>query len=82
MGLGDPSSTQGGRDQEGGIMTASSEEAASGRSTSEDLSQERKSRWPEPGSPRGAGLYAVIAGLIVWLLIGVLSHVQVYVSWR
>jgi hypothetical protein len=79
MGLGDPSSTQGGRDQEGGIMT---EEAASGRSTSEDLSQERKSRWPEPGSPRGAGLYAVIAGLIVWLLIGVLSHVQVYVSWR
>lgn len=39
-------------------------------------------RWPEPATPQGAVLYAVIAGLIVWLLIDVLSHVHIYISWH
>jgi hypothetical protein len=32
-------------------------------------------RWPDPGTPWGAVLYAVIAGLIVWIIIGILSHI-------
>jgi hypothetical protein len=39
-------------------------------------------RWPEPSTPRGAVLYAVIAGLIVWLVVNVLSHVHVTISWH
>jgi hypothetical protein len=38
--------------------------------------------WPEPATPQGAVLYAVIAGLIVWLVVSVLSHVQVSISWH
>jgi hypothetical protein len=34
--------------------------------------------WPEPTSPLGTVLYAVIAGMIIWLLITVLSHVRIY----
>ncbi len=39
-------------------------------------------RWPDPGTPSGAVLYAVIAGLIVWIIIGILSHVHIVVTWH
>jgi hypothetical protein len=39
-------------------------------------------RWPEPNTPRGTVLYGVIAGLIVWLVVNVLSHLHIVVSWR
>src|SRR5215469_12170972 len=39
-------------------------------------------RWPDPGTPSGAVLYAVIAGLIVWIIISILSHVHVLISWH
>jgi hypothetical protein len=39
-------------------------------------------RWPEPSTPWGAVLYAVIAGLIVWIIVTVLSHVHVAISWH
>jgi hypothetical protein len=45
---------------------------------SPDRSPTSRGRWPEPTTPQGAILYAVAAGLIVWLLISVLSHVHVY----
>jgi hypothetical protein len=38
--------------------------------------------WPEAGAPSGAVLYAVLGGLIAWLLVYVLSHVHVYISWH
>jgi len=47
-----------------------------------DRPRKPKARWPEATTPPGAVLYAVIAGLIVWLLISVLSHVHVYISWH
>jgi hypothetical protein len=43
-------------------------------------SEPKAGHWPEPGTPLGAVLYAVIAGLILWLLISVLSHIQI--SWH
>jgi hypothetical protein len=39
-------------------------------------------RWPDPGTPSGAVLYAVIAGLIVWIIISLLSHVHIIISWH
>jgi hypothetical protein len=39
-------------------------------------------RWPDPGTPRGAVLYAVIAGLIVWIIIGILSHIHILITWH
>jgi hypothetical protein len=36
--------------------------------------------WPDPSAPWGAVLYAVIGGLLVWLLVDVLPHVHVHVS--
>ena len=39
-------------------------------------------RWPDPGTPRGAVLYAVIAGLIVWTIISILSHIQILITWH
>jgi hypothetical protein len=39
-------------------------------------------RWPDPGTPSGAVLYAVIAGLIVWIIISILSHVHIIISWH
>ena len=38
--------------------------------------------WPDTTTPAGAVLYAVIAGLIVWLLINVLSHVHIVITWH
>lgn len=43
----------------------------------------RKGRWwPETGTPWGAVLYAVLGGLIVWLLVDVLPHVHISISWH
>ena len=39
-------------------------------------------RWPDPGTPWGAVLYAVIAGLIVWIIIGILSHIHILITWH
>lgn len=39
-------------------------------------------RWPDPGTPWGAVLYAVIAGLIVWVIIGILSHIHILITWH
>jgi hypothetical protein len=39
-------------------------------------------RWPEPSTPWGDVLYAVIAGLIVWIVVTVLSHLHVVISWH
>jgi hypothetical protein len=38
--------------------------------------------WPDASTPSGAVLYAVIAGLIVWLLVNILSHVHVAITWH
>ena len=35
-----------------------------------------------PQHPPGAVLYAVIAGLIVWITIAILSHVHIIISWH
>lgn len=39
-------------------------------------------RWPDASTPWGAVLYAVVGGLIVWLLVNVLPHVHIAVSWH
>lgn len=39
-------------------------------------------RWPDPTTPAGAVLYGFIGALILWLLITVLSHINVAVTWR
>ena len=38
--------------------------------------------WPETSTPWGAVLYAVLGGLIVWLLVDVLPHIHVSISWH
>jgi hypothetical protein len=38
--------------------------------------------WPDASTPSGAVLYGVIGGLIVWLLVNVLSHVHVAITWH
>jgi hypothetical protein len=38
--------------------------------------------WPEPSTPGGTVLYAVIAGLILWIVVTVLSHIHVIISWH
>ena len=39
-------------------------------------------RWPDPGKPPSAELYAVVGGLIVWLLVDVLPHVHISIGWH
>ena len=39
-------------------------------------------RWPDPDTPSGAVLYTAIAGLIVWIIINILSHVHITVIWH
>jgi hypothetical protein len=42
-----------------------------------------KSRWwPDASTPRGAVLYAAIGGLLVWLLVNVLPHIHISITWR
>jgi hypothetical protein len=40
--------------------------------------------WPETSTPLGAVLYAVLGGLIVWLLVDVIPHIhiQISISWH
>lgn len=42
----------------------------------------RGPRWPEASTPLGAILYGIIGGLIVWLLVNVLPHVHIAISWH
>jgi hypothetical protein len=42
----------------------------------------RALRWPEASAPMGAILYAIIGGLIVWLLVNILPHVHIAISWH
>lgn len=36
--------------------------------------------WPDASTPRGAVLYAVLGGLIVWLLVDVLPHIHIHIT--
>lgn len=38
--------------------------------------------WPEASTRKGAVLYAIIGGLIVWLLVDILPHVHIAISWH
>ncbi len=38
--------------------------------------------WPDASTPSGAVLYAIIGGLIVWLVVNILSHVHVAITWH
>ena len=38
--------------------------------------------WPEASTPLGAILYGIIGGLIVWLLVDILTHVHIAISWH
>ena len=38
--------------------------------------------WPEPSTRRGAVLYAIIGGLIAWILIYVVTHIHVAITWH
>ena len=51
---------------------------------SQPPSDERRARrmWPPTDSWYGAVLYAVIGGVVASILVGVLSHIRVYVSWH
>ena len=42
----------------------------------------RSLRWPDASTPSGAVLYAVIAGMIVWIVVNVLSHVHIAITWH
>ena len=39
-------------------------------------------RWPEASTRSGAILYAIIGGLIVLLLVNVVPHVHIAISWH
>jgi hypothetical protein len=39
-------------------------------------------RWPEASAPLGAILYAIIGGLIVWVLVDILPHIHIAISWH
>jgi hypothetical protein len=38
--------------------------------------------WPEASAPLGAILYAVIGGLVVWLLVDIVPHIHIAISWH
>ena len=77
-----PGPGHGGRDRKGGpIMTASFPGPGS-PAPQAPRPDRRALHWPEPSTPRGAVLYAVIAGLIVWIVVTVLSHLHVVISWH
>ena len=42
----------------------------------------RARHWPDVSTPSGAMLYAVIAGLIVWIIVSTLSHIHVAITWH
>jgi hypothetical protein len=39
-------------------------------------------QWPDPAKPSGAVFYAVVGGLIVWLLVDIVPHIHVAITWR
>jgi hypothetical protein len=41
-----------------------------------------RARWPDAGTPLGAVLYAVLGGLILWILERVLPHIHIAISWH
>ena len=47
-----------------------------------DATPPRRHQWPSADSKSGAILYAVIAGLIVYVIVDILPHVHVAVSYR
>jgi hypothetical protein len=49
---------------------------------SEQRPAPRARRCPDASTRSGAVLYAVIGGLIVWLLVSVLPHVHIAISWH
>ncbi|MCL2584178.1 MAG: hypothetical protein FWE35_17175 [Streptosporangiales bacterium] len=42
--------------------------------------QQPRGLLPDPGTPSGVVLYAVIAGVIIWLITDILSHIVI--EWR
>lgn len=42
--------------------------------------QQPRGLLPDPGTPGGVVLYAVIAGLIIWAITDILSHIVIL--WR
>jgi hypothetical protein len=44
--------------------------------------QRSRWRWPTTDSKTGAILYAVIGGMIVYVLVDVLPHIHVHITWR
>jgi hypothetical protein len=62
-------------------MTApAAEPRTPGPQPSARLEKPKRRWWPDTGTPWGAVLYAVIGGLIVWLLVDVLPHVHIHIS--
>jgi hypothetical protein len=44
--------------------------------------ERRPHRWPDASTPAGAILYVVIAELIVWIIVGILSHIHIAITWH
>lgn len=42
--------------------------------------QQPRGRLPDPGTPGGVVLYAVIAGVIIWAITDILSHIVI--GWK
>jgi hypothetical protein len=57
-------------------------ETRSRESDSSDRPEKPRGWWPQRTTPMGAVLYGAIGSLAVWLLIELLSHIRIYVSWR
>lgn len=49
---------------------------------SQNRSRKLKGWWPQPSTRWGALFYAVLGSSIVWLLVYVLSHVDISISWH
>ena len=77
-----PRQSHGGCDrEEGRIMTAPAPRTRDTSSPATAAGQARPALARRQHT-RGAVLYAVIAGLIVWIVVNVLSHVHVVITWH
>jgi hypothetical protein len=65
-----------------GIVAPDSDLEASSATGARNGRHRESKRWPDPGKPPGAVFYAVVGGLIVWLLVDVIPHLHVSVTWR
>ena len=63
-------------------MSATSTNSRKPVSEPPDEGRRARRMWPPADSRYGAVLYAVIGGLVATVLVGVLSHIHVYVSWH